>query len=452
MSGASSVEYGDHSAGLILVTTKSSNVPTRFRFKNNPDTQEANLNGSFSTFGTDFVYNANYGYSERDIRIDGDEYHRIAGELKALNRFSGGDLRLTQIFRYNRVIEEDNDQSDPYGTKAYNRDHHFVYTNQITYNWDKKTNIYFRGFIDYNRRNSWRQKLETPDLAIWTDRMTPGTSEGIVPESAVYYSDVTTTGDEWNIGAKLKFNKRFFTGPVLNNILAGAEFILDQNTGPGKYYDILKPPNGQNSTRPRSFDETPAMLQLAVFFEDRFSGEWPLPYSINIGLRIDSYNPQGLDFSGASDLFDARQGTFFNPRAGLRLTLAPKTLLRFTFSRSSKMPPLSSITPENYFLDVLDYTVRPGAGGQDSTIALVSTYLFDRTVLNLKGYQNSKFELALDRQFGNFGVSLLGYYQVADNIPTTRNQYIPFMYNRYFWPNWPDKLGSDNRRIYHYNR
>lgn len=441
MSGASSVEYGDHSNGLILVTTKSSNVPTRFRYKNNPDTREANLNGSFSMLGTDFIYNANYGYSERDIRIEGDEFHRIAGELKALNRFSGGDLRLTQIFRYNRILQEDNDQSDPYKTKAYNRDHHFVYTNKINYQWDKKTSLYFRGFIDYNHRNSWKHKLETPDLAIWTDRMTPGTTEGIIPEEATYFSDVTTTGEEWNVGAKLRFNKRIFTGPLLHNFMVGGEFILDQNIGQGKNYDILKPPSGQNSTRPRSFDDTPAMLQMAFFAEDRISGEWILPYTIHFGLRIDTYNPRGFDFSSGSDPFRSRQGTFFNPRVGLKLTLAPKTLFRFTFSKSSKMPPLSSITPENYFLDVLDYTIKTLPGGGDTTIALISTYLFDRTVLNLKGYQNTKFEVALDRQFGNLGLSLLGYYQHADNIPTLRNQYIPFMYNRYNWPNWPDSTG-----------
>ena len=443
MSGASSVEYGDHATGLILVTTKTSNVPTRFRYKNNPDTREANLNGSFSMFNTDFVYNANYGYSERDIRIDGDEFHRIAGELKALNRFAGNTLKLTQILRYNRVIEEDNDQSDPYRTKAYNRDHHFVYTNILDYQWNETTNVYFRAFVDYNRRNSWKHKLETPDLAVWTDRMTPGTTEGIIPESATYFSDVTTIGDEWNIGAKLKMNKRLYTGPFLHNLLVGGEFILDQNNGPGKYYDILKPPNGENSTRPRSFDDTPAVLQMAFFFEDRISGDWILPYTINLGLRIDTYNPRGLVLSSMSDLFRSRQGTFFNPRIGLKLTLAPRTLFRFNFSRSSKIPPLSSITPENFFLDVMDYTTRQVQGGGDTTIALVSTYMYDRTVLDLKGYQSTKFEAAFDRQFGDVGVSLLGFYQYADNIPITRNQYVPFMYNRYFWPNWPDSSGRE---------
>ena len=48
------------------------------KLKNNPYTREANLMGSFGAGKTDFVYNFNYGYSERDIRVTGDEYHRIA--------------------------------------------------------------------------------------------------------------------------------------------------------------------------------------------------------------------------------------------------------------------------------------------------------------------------------------------------------------------------------------
>ena len=442
LSGASSVEYGDHTTGLILVQTKTINVPTRFRFKNNPDTREANLNGSFISLSTNFIYNFNYAYSERNIRITGDEFHRINGKLKAINTFSGGQTTLTQIFSYNRRIEEDNDPSDPYATKAYNRDHHFTYSHIFDINRGKKTNLYIRNFIDFNLRNSWKHKLETPDLAIWTDRMTPGTSVGIVPESGSYFSDITTTGHEWNFGSKIKYRHRFFTGPALNNLMIGGEFIMDQNRGPGKYYDILKPPGGANSSRPRSFDDTPAMLQLALFAEDRISGEFFLPYTLHLGLRIDSYNPEGISFSRDGDFFKARQGTFLNPRVGLKLRLAPRTQLRMTYSKSSKVPPLSSISPENFYLDVVDFTTQPLPGEGDTTIALVSTYLFDRSALYLKAYQNTKYEIAIDHQFGDFGLSFLGYYQNADKIPTGYNQATPFTYNRYNWPNWPDSTGK----------
>ncbi|MCD4691962.1 MAG: TonB-dependent receptor plug domain-containing protein [Calditrichales bacterium] len=126
MSGASSVEYGDHSQGLILVQTRTSNVPTRLKIKTNPDTREANLMGSFYSFKTNFIYNLNYGFSERNIRVKGDEYHRISGSMKTVNDFPDQKLKLTQKLKYSRKIEEDDDESDPYCKKAYNRDHHIT--------------------------------------------------------------------------------------------------------------------------------------------------------------------------------------------------------------------------------------------------------------------------------------------------------------------------------------
>jgi len=131
--GASSVEYGDHSQGIILAKTRTNNVPTRFKIRNNPDTREANLMGSFYGFNTNFIYNLNYGYSERDIRVSGDEFHRIAGDLKVKNSFDDINLDLMQIFKYGRKIEEDDDDSDPEGTKVYNRDYNLTYSNQINY-------------------------------------------------------------------------------------------------------------------------------------------------------------------------------------------------------------------------------------------------------------------------------------------------------------------------------
>lgn len=87
--------------------------------------------GSFKRWNTDFVYNFNYGYSERNIRIKGDEFHRIVGNLKATNHFLNDRFKITQGLRFARKIEEDNDESDPNKTRAYNRDFHLTYSQRI---------------------------------------------------------------------------------------------------------------------------------------------------------------------------------------------------------------------------------------------------------------------------------------------------------------------------------
>lgn len=441
--GASSVEYGDHTQGLIVAKTRVSNVPTRLKIKSNPDTREANLQGSFFGLNTNFVYNVNYGYSERAIRTSGDEYHRISGSLKTKNDFLNSKLKLLNIFRYSRKIEEDDDDSDPYGTKAYNRDHHYTYSHQINYTLNEVTKLYLRNYIDFKRRNSWSSELETPDLAIWTDRMTPGTREGIIPESATYFSEVSTVGYEWSYGSKLKYNRKILTGNILHRVLAGAEFQTDDNTGPGKSYDLLKPPNGKTSERPRSYSDIPGTVQLALFAEDRITGEWFLPYTLDLGFRVDSYNPDGFYPSNLfkdKDVFSAKQGTFFNPRFGLKLKVGPKTQVRFTYGKSSKTPSISSICPAKFFLDVYDQTYRivtDSSGNQYvENFDLVSTYAYDRSAPNLKGYQNTKYEMSVDHQIKDIGLSLTAYYQKAKGIP--KSVEIPYIYHRYFWVDWPD--------------
>ncbi|MCD4691961.1 MAG: TonB-dependent receptor, partial [Calditrichales bacterium] len=305
-----------------------------------------------------------------------------------------------------------------------------------------------RNYIDYKRRNSWVHKMETPDVMVWTDRLTPGTIEGIIPEEASYYSDVYTTGNEWNYGSKIKFERKLFTGDVLHRLLTGVEFQADNNTGSGKTYDILKPPEGKLKSRPRSFDDTQGTVQMAFFAEDRLTGEWVFPYTLDVGFRIDSYNPTGLDLTNLfkdKDVFKARQGTFFNPRLGLKLKLTPNTQLRFTFGKSSKTPAISSIYPENYFLDVQDYTIRATSDTTDTTITLVSTYMYDCSAKNLKGYQSTKFELAVDQQIGDVGLSLAAYYQESKG--SAKSPDIPFIYNRYYWPNWDSEDSEDGKTL-----
>jgi hypothetical protein len=448
VAGASSVEYGDHSQGLIIAETKTVSVPTRLKLKNNPDTQEANLMGSFHNFNTNLVYNLNYGYSERDIRVTGDEYHRISAQLKSKNDFFSKKLELQNIFKYGRKIEEDNDDSDPTGRKAYNRDYQITYSNQFDYEINEVSSLYLRNFINFRRSNSWRRQLETPDFVIWTDLMDPGTREGIIPKYGTYFSEVKTIGHEWTYGSKIRYKRKILSGNTLHRILLGGEFQMDDNTGPGKSYDLLKPPNGKTSERPRKWNDIPGTLQLSIFAEDRISGDFYIPYTIYGGFRIDSYNPKDFNLFKGEDVFDADQGTFFNPRFGFKLKVLPKTQLRFSFAKTSKTPAISAIYPAPFFLDVNDKTYKI-ENDTVKNVDLITTYKYDRNATELKGFQSTKYEISVDQKIGNIGLSFTGYLQNTNNIPKAIKQ--PLEYYQYFWLNWPEatnkiKIDSITRR------
>ncbi len=447
-SGATSVEYGDNTSGVIIATTRSQNVPTRFKIKNNPDTKEANLMGSFKYWKTDFVYNLNYGYSERDIRIKGDEFHRISANLKATNYWMDKRIQLTQGLRFSRKIEEDNDESDPNKTRAYNRDFHITYSQKIYFRKNKNTTFYMRNYLDYKHRNSWKHQLETRDLGYATTLRTPGTIEGIFTDP-VYFSDVRTIGEEWALGFKVKWTHRFFTGKYLHRVMAGSEYLNEWNSGPGKQFDILRPPSGGGNIRPRSFSDIPGISQFSVFAEDRITARLIVPTTLHLGVRIDSYNPKTFNpfnLLSNKDVFDAPQGTFVNPRLGLKFKLTKHTQFRLTYSKASKAPALSMIYPEKFYLDVNDIGLRHEVlpDGRDTTITipLISTYVYDRTNKYLKGYQSTKYEVGLDQRIGHFAFTFNGYYQKTTDTP--RNLGYPLIYYRYQWPEWPS---AENKQV-----
>lgn len=66
--GLPSVRYGDVTAGVINVKTKTGIQPHRLKIKNNPDTREINLGGGSNLNIAGFSYNLNAAQSERDIR------------------------------------------------------------------------------------------------------------------------------------------------------------------------------------------------------------------------------------------------------------------------------------------------------------------------------------------------------------------------------------------------
>ncbi len=443
-SAAAPVEFGDLSQGLVQVETNAFSIPARLKLKNNPDTREANLMDRFQMLDTRWMYNLNYGYSERNQHISGDEYHRIAATLKSRNTFMNRRIRLNQQLRYNRKIEEDRSDADPNRTQAYNRDHLITYAQRIYLNLGNQKRLYIRNYVEFKRRNSWRRQLETPDWQVRTDRMKPGTREGIVHDGATYFSNVHTRGKEWSFGSKWKYHWRRRVGDSNHRFMTGIAFQGDVNAGSGKQFDLLRPPNGRLQTRPRSFDDIPGTYQLSVFGEDRIDGRWLMPYAFYLGLRMDSYNPGGIDLSGNAAPFRAQHGTFVNPRIGLRLKPWLHTQIRFAYSRSSKAPAAHMMYPEDFFLDVLDHTFRTETlpTGNDTTyrVPLISTYRYDRSSSALDGYQTRKFEASIDRQFGSVGISLTGYRQSSRGLPVAVSE--PFTYHRYYWPQWPDSASK----------
>jgi len=180
ITGVPSVEYGDLTTGLVKVKTKMGRQPHRMKLKSNPDTKESNLSGGVVWKGVGLSYNANYAYSERDIRTEGDEYSRYSGQITVRNKMLDDRLGLLNKFYYTGVLDEyDVDLDDPLSRESYNKDWTFIYGQTVDAEPFEDTKLEWRANVKYTKRDSYSQALTGADTRVLTDNMETETRSSI---------------------------------------------------------------------------------------------------------------------------------------------------------------------------------------------------------------------------------------------------------------------------------
>jgi len=435
--GVPSAEYGDLTTGLVNVRTTSGMAPFRLKAKTNPDTREMNLNGGFHLNKYSVVNtNLNYAYSERDLRVDGDEVSRLSAGVNFDNHFPGIDMSVKNRIYYSRLFEDYELTFDPRLTGAWARDYLLNFGNTLDKKFGENSRLKIDAFLNYTRRKDYLRKLEVSDPVYLSNLMTSGTQEGILI-SDPYFSEVNTTGSEYLLGFKLKVDHQIQIQNTHHHLLWGTEYTFEDNKGAGRQFDPLKPPNRKTGERPRSFDDVPGFTQLSFFAEDQITGRFYLPYLIGLGLRAEMYNPQKF---GGKNLIRSRNGTFWNPRLGLLIKPIHAIQIRSAFGISSKAPSLNLIYPDPFYYDLLEWGRNPNNPTGTDSIPLVTTQVYRVDNPDLQGYKQRKIEIGFDFKQSNFGVSLTGYWQKTTG--TINEVEMPFVSSQYFWPNWPSDQGK----------
>ncbi len=435
VTGVPSVEHGDVTTGLVMVKTKMGRHPNRLKIKSNPDTKEANLNGGIIVKGTGLSYNLNGAYSERDIRRSGDEYYRYSARLNVRNMLFNKKMDMANIFGYRGVSDEQNvDENDPLSIETYNRDKTFTYGNTIDYKPSVDTKFEWRGNVTYTNRDSYQQKLVGSDVRVLTDAVEDGTFPGVFGAGA-YLSQVWTKGEEWNIGAKLNFRYNTNTYRFGHNLLIGGEYTYDANTGEGKIFDPWFPPNGNPGQRPLPFDFSPALQAASLYIEDEIKGSLRFhPWSLILGARYEVYTPEGINWGGLfneEEFVESKNGSYLNPRVRFMYEFGENTRLRLSWGKGSKMPAMTKIYQGPMYIDIVEENVS-----LPDSMPLVSTYVYDYDNTYLKGYQNSKIDVSVDRKIGPIAIILTGFYDESKQTPRIAND--PIMLSRYRWTGYPD--------------
>ncbi len=437
--GIPSVRFGDLTDGLMIVKTKASPDPLRVKIKYNPQLYETNVGGG--TKLGDWILNGNFNLalSRRDIRITGGGYTRIAAQLTLLKDVE--DYSLKNILYFTRTFD-DYKEVPGYALREawYNKDINLKYSGEYTRSFSSLQKLSFLFSASYTKQNSYYQQLVSRDNIVITDLQEDNSIEGRIVFGS-YLGQKYIKGDVWNIYSDLNYSLRLFTGNILHSFLFGINYRNDFNKGQGIIFDPLYPPSLTNTTpRLRTYDDIPAYPILSLYTEDKITGNFIKPFTLQFGVRYESYRPTGINFKGLlgrGDFIESYNGSFLNPRVALSFNLFENTQLRFGYGVTSKSPPMGMIFAQQKYFDVVDTVSVKNPSYPDSNFSIISTYIEPQANATLKGYTQRKYEASLDQQFDSFGFTVTGYVNKTNNMFDALSQ--PTAYFKKSFPDWPNQ-------------
>ncbi len=440
--GIPSAKYGDLTSGIVQVKTRSENVPHRVKLKHNLQNMEINLGGGIRPGNTTINYNINFANSVRDIRIPDFGYSRLYGLVSLTNNLFQNIYTLSNKLYFTRTFDEQGlRDGDLLFSERYNRDYILRYTHksELLISPVQKLDIIFS--YNYNRQNSFKKRLISIDNTYISDRMTEGTSEGEYVQN--YISELWVKGRARNTFFSTEYHHTFILSGIEHELITGLTYRRESNDGPGRSFDPMYPPSVTSvlRDRPRPYDDIPALDLLSFYFEDELKGRLGLRYLLRLGVRSEIYQPKELKLG--ADLFKSRYGSFLNPRMNLVIYGGENTQLRVGYGLTSKAPPLSMLYPNLLYYDLDD--INRYTTDEAGRLVVVSTYIFSKRNLNLKGYQQEKREISLDQRIGPVGLTITGYSSATmGGFASTK--VVPLVLQRHDYPNWmpgaPDTSGK----------
>lgn len=437
--GIASAQYGDFTDGIIVVKTKIKPEPLRAKFKYNPRLYEWNISGGREI--NDWVVNGNFNVasSERDIRVEGDGYIRIAGQISTE---TANEYRSIKNFLYFTRTFDESKEKPGYALKEawYNRDLNIKYSLSYTKKFSDLSRLSTNVSISYTKQNSYKQQMVTRDNIVVTDRLIEGTQEGKIVFGS-YLGKKWIKGDVWNIFADLNYSERFFIGDYLNTLLLGFTYRNDFNKGEGLIFDPFYPPSLSIPTpRITRYSEYPQYNILNFYFEDKINGKLFVPFTLQIGLRYEVFRPYGFKLKGflmKEDLIKSYNGSFLNPRINLSLNLSKNSQLRLGYGTTAKSPPMGMIFANKAYFDIVDTVSVKNSLYPDSNFALVTTYIREQANPIIKGYVQKKYEISFDQQFKGCGFSITAFVNDTRKMFESSSQ--PTTLYKYSFPDWPDE-------------
>jgi len=431
--GIPSVEYGDMTAGAVIVKSKAGKSPLTIRFKTNPNIYQAAAAKGFGLGkrGGDLNISADYAYNRRELINNLDKYQRANVKGLWSIMFAGNSTANTSLsLSYGKQNRDRNpDDMQITESKAENINVTFNHNGKAFVNrtWLKSINWLLSG--SYSDKVSYYRSTATNAFNMYSTAMTDGIYTNV---PGMEYKDIdgntiTTLhhdktikgtmmytypyryniyGKELNAFAKVNCDMGHSWGNVSERLLVGVDFKTDGNLGKGAVYDDDTPPYRDNSNtasgyRKRPYYDIPFINQIGVYAENIFSWRFARrELNITAGVRYDWINGKDV----------------LAPRINASIDAFPWMTIRGGWGITSKAPTSIYLYPNKAYQDFIIYNGDDVNLPENERLLIGQTTVYDTENPNLEIATNRKAEIGIDFNIAKqYRISITAYDELMEN-------------------------------------
>lgn len=431
--GVASAEYGNMSAGAVIVKTKQGRTPYEVRVKSVPDTKAVALNKGFSLGADKGFLNVGLDYANamKDIRTAEESFDRGTFSVGYSNTFNRDRTPFQFNAKVSGYLAASTTKPDPDNVSQDER-------KELN---DRSLTVNLNGSWLLNKSwiTSLKYVLSTTMTRQYAREMLTPKEHGVPNPGAaengeylaeftpdIFLRDIRNLSMAYYTNAKLVAELSGRYGGVYNKAMAGVEWNNSGNTGKGLYYRGVRP----IGFRPEPFSDIPFLNKVSLFVEDKAT----LP----LGSTSLTLQAGGRFTYMATDLLKDKWA--IDPRFNVKYTLisnrAPKKVrevsLRAGWGIQTTLPGLRMLYP----FPVYDDRVSLSWGGTAETgpVAAWTTKVTTRDEMrnaDLKMQYSKNLEAGVE--FDLFGVrgSVVYYNEKMRNGYSFRQAPQAFAYREY---------------------
>lgn len=422
ITGVPSAEYGDVGSGIVRVKTSRGHTPWSISLSTNPRTKSASLAKGFDLGDGRGTINSSleYAYATKDLMSPYESYTRRGATFAYDNTFRN---RWRFSLGLTGNIGGMDTKSDPdANTGAYStaRDNSVRFRSSVEWLLNRKwiSNLMLEGSVNYS------DLLEKTFEPVSNGSQQPavhGTEQGyffsdMLPALFSRTGYVDSRELDANIRLKATWNRRW--GGIRSNFKAGLSWQANGNVGRGEYYDV--PEYAPDGFRPRPYSDYPFMHNIALFIEERIALPlWRDGFSLEImaGLRAEKTVIRDAAYRHTATL---------SPRLNAKVNLGPHVTLRGGWGFADKLPSFHILYPRQEYRDI---QVFAASYDNDKSIYAYYTEPYRQTAnTSLRWQRNRNAEVGVDVRWGDFSVSLTGFFNRTKYPYRLATEYVPFSY------------------------